>query len=102
VDLDRNLGLRHRAGLGLSEETDALIIIVSEETGIVSICHRGKIERNFDPETFQARLAELLLLEKDEKKSSDSSLVREARHARARRSGVGGNQEEHRDDRLAF
>jgi diadenylate cyclase len=101
VDLDRNLGLRHRAGLGLTEETDALVIVVSEETGIVSVCHRGKIERNFDPETFRARLGELLLLDKDEKSSSET-LAREARHSRTRRSGVGGHQEEHRDDRLAF
>ena len=64
VDLDRTLGTRHRAALGLSEESDAVVIVVSEETGIVSICHRGRIERNFDPESFQRRLGELLLLEK--------------------------------------
>ena len=66
VDLDRTLGTRHRAALGLSEESDAVIIVVSEETGIVSICHRGRIERNFDPALFKRRLGELLLLEKDE------------------------------------
>jgi len=66
-DLDRNLGLRHRAGLGITEESDAVAVIVSEETGIVSICHRGKVERNFDPESFRRRLARLLLLEKYEK-----------------------------------
>ena len=60
-DLDRNLGLRHRAGLGITEESDAIALVVSEETGIVSICHRGKIERNFEPETFRKRLSELLL-----------------------------------------
>lgn len=65
VDLDRTLGTRHRAALGLSEESDAVVIVVSEETGIVSICHRGRIERNFDPESFQRRLGELLLLEKN-------------------------------------
>src|SRR5436853_228416 len=62
-DLDRNLGLRHRAALGLSEESDAVTIVVSEETGIVSLCHRGKIERNFNPESFKQRLGELLLQE---------------------------------------
>jgi diadenylate cyclase len=60
--LDRSLGLRHRAALGLSEESDALALVVSEETGIVSICHRGKIERDFDPESFKRRLSELLLV----------------------------------------
>lgn len=60
ADLDRALGLRHRAALGLAEESDAVIVVVSEETGIVSICHRGKIERDFDPESFKARLGALL------------------------------------------
>ncbi len=65
-DLDRDLGLRHRAGLGITEESDALAVVVSEETGIVSICQRGKIERNFDPESFQRRLGQLLFLERHE------------------------------------
>ena len=66
TDIDRNLGLRHRSALGLSDETDALVIVVSEETGTVSLCHRGEIERNFDPETLRVRLAELLSLPTDE------------------------------------
>jgi diadenylate cyclase len=70
-DLDRNLGLRHRAGLGITEESDAIAIVVSEETGIVSICHRGIVERKFDPETFKKRLGQLLLLEKYEKTDSE-------------------------------
>ena len=59
--LDRSLGLRHRAGLGITEESDAIAIIVSEETGGISICHRRRIERNFTPETFRKRISELLL-----------------------------------------
>ncbi|MEJ7703307.1 MAG: DNA integrity scanning protein DisA nucleotide-binding domain protein [Geodermatophilaceae bacterium] len=61
--LDRSLGLRHRAGLGITEESDAVAVIVSEETGGISICHRRRIERNFTPETFRNRLAELLVAE---------------------------------------
>lgn len=70
-DLDRDLGLRHRAALGITEESDSIAVVVSEETGIVSICHRGKIERNFDPESFQRRLGQLLLLERNEEPDSE-------------------------------
>jgi diadenylate cyclase len=59
--LDRSLGLRHRAGLGITEESDAVAVVVSEETGAISICHRRRIERNFTPETFRQRLGEILL-----------------------------------------
>ncbi len=62
-DLDRTLGLRHRAGLGITEESDAIAIVVSEENGGISICSRGKIERGFRPGQFEKRLSELLLLD---------------------------------------
>ena len=66
-DLDRNLGGRHRAGLGLSEESDAVAIVVSEETGKVSICHSGLIERDLSVEKFRRRLSQLLLHDKYER-----------------------------------
>jgi diadenylate cyclase len=103
VDLDRNLGLRHRAGLGLVEEYDALVIVISEETGIVSICHDGVIERNFDPESLRTRLDELLLTPdgKDDE-SIARPLGREDRLPRARRPGLVPHQEHQPDDRIAF
>lgn len=45
---DPSLGTRHRAGLGISEQTDAVVLIVSEETGIISIAHNGRMVRNLD------------------------------------------------------
>ena len=58
--LDRSFGLRHRAGLGICEETDAVAIVVSEETGSVSLCVGDKIERGVAPAEFRRRLARLL------------------------------------------
>ncbi len=98
-DLDRNLGLRHRAGLGITEESDAVAVVVSEETGIVSICHRGKIERNFDPESFRRRLARLLLLEKYEK-TDPAEPGGEDRVARPRDNPLVPHQED--GDTIAF
>lgn len=47
-DVDRDLGTRHRAALGVTESTDAIAIVVSEETGGISIAHNGRLIRNLD------------------------------------------------------
>jgi diadenylate cyclase len=54
---DKSLGTRHRAALGLSEESDALVVVVSEETRQISIAHRGQLQRGFDRERLAAVLA---------------------------------------------
>ena len=58
--LSKNLGTRHRAAIGLTEENDAIAVVVSEETGWVSVVLEGRIERNLTPERLRARLRQLL------------------------------------------
>lgn len=58
--LSTQLGTRHRAGIGITEETDAIAVIVSEETGSTSLAVGGKIERDLSIEQLRARMGELL------------------------------------------
>jgi diadenylate cyclase len=50
---DRQMGLRHRAALGISEVTDAIAVVVSEETGYISVAHAGRMIRRLDPERLE-------------------------------------------------
>jgi diadenylate cyclase len=99
--LDRSLGLRHRAGLGLTEESDAIAVIVSEETGAISICHRRRIERNFTTESFRKRLAELLLQNPYEEETDPAELAREVDLPATRDNPLVPNQKERSNDTLA-
>jgi diadenylate cyclase len=58
--LSKQLGTRHRAGIGITQETDAIAVIVSEETGFISIASGGEIERDLTPEHLRERIGELL------------------------------------------
>ena len=72
---DRSTGLRHRAGVGVTEESDAIAIVVSEETGHISLCHNGRLERDIPEGEFKERLKELLFRKTkadDEDEDADS------------------------------
>jgi diadenylate cyclase len=57
---DQSIGLRHRAAMGITEESDAIALVVSEETGAISIAINGKLERDLEDEALRERLNELL------------------------------------------
>ena len=69
--MDKNLGTRHRAGVGISEVTDSLTIIVSEESGEISLAYRGALTRNVSEEDLRERLVTL-----------QNKEIQEAKHAR--------------------
>jgi diadenylate cyclase len=60
-EIPADVGMRHRAGVGISENSDAIVVIVSEETGIISVALDGKLERYFDIYTLKKKLTALLL-----------------------------------------
>ena len=68
VNLSRDLGMRHRAGIGMSEHSDAVVAIVSEETGSISVAVGGMLKRHLSPETLERLLRKELMPEEREDK----------------------------------
>ena len=66
VNLSRDLGMRHRAGIGMSENSDAVVVIVSEETGSISVAIGGMLKRHLKPETLSKLLRNELMPQEDE------------------------------------
>lgn len=63
TSISRDLGMRHRAGIGISEVTDAVVIIVSEETGSISVAINGMLKRHLAQDTFEKLLRNELILD---------------------------------------
>jgi diadenylate cyclase len=66
TEMLKNAGTRHRAAVGLSEETDAVVVVVSEETGTISVAYRGRLSKGLDSERLKRFLSALLLKGKAE------------------------------------
>ena len=69
----RELGTRHRAAIGVSEESDAVAVVVSEETGQISLALEGDIERSLGPEELRARLNALISPRRVSSRASESA-----------------------------
>jgi diadenylate cyclase len=87
---DRSTGLRHRAAIGLTERTDAIAVVVSEETGSVSICENGQLTRNMSEEEFRARLNKIFFNRdtNDESQTTEQELARKTAVPAARNSDL--------------
>ena len=66
--LSKELGTRHRAGLGISEESDCVTVIVSEQTGKISVAHQGELSRNLNGESLKKFMRQILIKDVEDKK----------------------------------
>ena len=68
LGLSKELGTRHRAGVGISEVTDSVTIIVSEETGKISLAYGGELDRNLDGDRLRNSMRQILIKDVEENK----------------------------------
>lgn len=73
VNISRDLGMRHRAGIGISENSDAVVALVSEETGSISVAINGMLKRHLAPATLEQMLRNELMPKQEENKPSGTA-----------------------------
>ena len=89
--LSADLGTRHRAGVGMSEATDAVVVIVSEETGTISVAVGGMLKRHLAPQTLEKLLHNELCPDQGEQKQSPMMRLRQK--FRKKQKGESGDEE---------
>ncbi|MBQ5354616.1 MAG: diadenylate cyclase CdaA [Clostridia bacterium] len=92
-DIIKDLGTRHRAGIGMSENSDAVVVIVSEETGIISTAVEGNLVRGYDPDSLRAFLTEQLATEPARNPFDLIHRMREKVPAREEKNGERGGEQ---------
>lgn len=92
ANISRELGMRHRAGIGMSERSDAVVAIVSEETGDISVAMEGIIKRGLSPDTFERLLCMELMPQEEEKQGIAASIRKKLAAAKARKGKKAGDK----------
>ena len=87
VNLSRDLGMRHRAGIGMSENSDAVVVIVSEETGSISVAIGGMLKRHLMPETLSKLLKNELMPAPEQETGIRKDSTRLLRRIRQKKGG---------------
>ena len=77
--LSKKLGTRHRAGIGISETADCVVVIVSEETGNISVAMSGTLETNFTPDSLKKKLSDVLAPQKIQVPESGKAIVKKVK-----------------------